>query len=561
MSKNYETTPKISNLDPFGVYESLTAIQSAWLKQPEFLNEEVQKLVNESYTLWTQTYNHFCGGCMGDVVPVSRYDERFKDEAWTENPYFDLLKESYLLYSHWLVDAVFKTPDVDDKTKRMAAFWTRQFLDAISPSNFYWTNPLAQEYTIESGGQNLRDGFMLWLQDLKNHNISMVEPDAFSVGKSVAASPGEVVYRNRMLELIQYAPATEQVHEMPIFLISPWINKFYILDLAPGKSLIEFLVHKGFTVFVTSWKNPDSAMRDTGFEDYMFNGALDAIEVICDITGQPKIHAAGYCIGGTLLSMLMSWMNQGKEDIPVANWTLFTTLVDFSDPGDIDVFITEKSVAWLEEMMEQTGYLDGQAMEQSFRMLRPNGLIWRYVMQSYLYGKAPPPLEVLFWNTDVTRLPAKMHSYYLRELYLNNNLVKPNALKFKGRSIDLGKIKQPLYAVGAEQDHISPWKETFRIARIIDAPVRYALATSGHIMGIVNPPDPESKRRYWVGDATDWKQPDEWLAQIKKRPGTWWDDWTEWLDKECGEMVPARRPGSENFPPLAPAPGEYVLEK
>ena len=402
---------------------------------------------------------------------------------------------------------------------------------------------------------------MLWLKDMEQNAVRMVDQNAFQVGKDLAATPGDVVFRNEMLELIQYAPKTKKVHAVPIFIISPWINKYYILDLAPGKSLVEYLVSKGFTVFITSWKNPGRELRDANFDDYMFKGALTAIEVIQEITGSKKIHAGGYCIGGTLLSMLLAWLNRGRGANPISSWTLFTTLVDFKHPGDIEVFIDEASIEWLETKMSATGYLDGDDMGMSFRMLRPNSLIWRYVVNSYMYGQEPPPLDVLFWNTDVTRLPAQMHSYYLREMYLENNLVKPDKLKFRRRGLDLGRIKQPLYVVGTEQDHIAPWKETFKIAGLVKGPVRYTLATSGHILGIINPPNPKSKRRYWCGDATAQKDADKWQAETTKGPGSWWDDWSAWLAGKCGAKVDARQPGSKKYPALVPAPGTYVLEK
>ncbi len=551
----------MGQVDPFGVMKSLSTVQARWLQHPEHLNSEVQHLINSSYELWQQAFNRSSGMSVDDMIPPVKYDERFKASAWIENPWFDMLKEMYLVYGHWLVDAVFNTPDVDEKTKRRAAFWTRHAVDAMSPSNFFWTNPLAQLKFFMSGGQSLRNGFDLWLKDFDNKNISMVDPEAFTVGKDIATTDGKVVFRNELLELIQYTPTTDTVHALPVFIISPWINKYYIFDLAADKSLVQFLVDRGFTVFITSWKNPGSDLRDTNFEDYIFRGALTAIDVIRDITGQQQVHAVGYCIGGTLLTMLMAWLNQAKEEPPIASWTLLTTLVDFENPGDIEVFIDESSLKWLEEKMEADGYLDGNDMGLSFRMLRPNSLIWRYVMQSYLYGASPPPLDVLFWNTDCTRLPAKMHSFYLREMYLNNKLIKPNALKMNKRSIDLGNITQPLYAVGTEQDHIAPWKETFKIAGLINAPVRYILATSGHIMGIINPPNQSSKRRYWVGDATGQKDPDKWEASVKKQPGSWWEDWAVWLDEQCGSETAVPTVGSQQYPVLAQAPGDYVLEK
>ena len=548
-------------MDPFGIFASLAKVQYAWLQDPEGMKGEIQELATGGYDLMFQSFQRMSGLWSEDVIPPVQYDERFQDSAWTDNPFFDTYKEYYLLFSHWLVDAVFKTPEIDDKTRKRAAFWTRHTLDMMSPSNYFWTNPQALRDFFMTGGQSLREGFMLWLKDMEHNDVRMVDGSAFTLGKDVAATKGEVVFRNELLELIQYAPTTKKVHAMPIFIISPWINKYYILDLAPGKSLVEFMVSKGFTVFITSWKNPGREASETGFDDYMFKGVVPAIDAIKEITGQDQIHAAAYCIGGTLLSMLMAWFNHGRGKSPIAHWTLFTTLVDFDSPGDIEVFIDEASVEWLENKMSATGYMDGEDMGTSFRMLRPNSLIWRYVVHSYLYGEEPPPLDVLFWNTDCTRLPAKMHSFYLREMYLNNSIVQPNKLKFKRRPIDLGKIKQPLYVVGTEQDHIAPWKETFKIAGHVSGPVRYTLATSGHILGIINPPNPKSKRRYWVGDATGHQDADEWQGSINKRPGSWWDDWTAWLQDKCGDKVDARKPGSKNYEPIVPAPGEYVLEK
>lgn len=549
-------------VDPFGIAESVMAVQSAWLKQPALLSARLEELNDGSYGLYQQLTKGMSGLASEDVVPAIEYDERFKEDIWTENPGYDLLKQTYLYYSRWLEDSIFDTPDVDDKTRRRAAYWIRQGLNAMAPTNYFWTNPMAQWKFITTGGQSLFNGLQLWSEDIGNNNISMVDTEPFKVGEDIAATPGQVVFRNELLEIIQYQPVTETVNEMPLLIISPWINRYYILDLAPGKSMVEYLVSKGFTVFITSWKNPTREMRDTTFEDYMFKGALAAIDAVSEISGSKQIHAVGYCIGGTLLSTLMAWINQkGTEDSPIAHWSLFNSLLDFSKPGDIDVFIDEKAVEWLEKQMDKKGYLDGDEMGLSFRMLRSNSLIWRYVVHSYLYGEEPAPLDVLFWNTDSTRLPVAMHSFYLREFYLDNKLIKADALKFKGRKIDLSRISQPLYVVGTEQDHIAPWKEGFKVASLVKAPVRYTLSTSGHIMGIIDPPSPDSDSRYWSGDATGQGDAEGWRDSIVKRPGSWWDDWSQWLDEHCGKEAAPPTLGCEEYPALEAAPGSYVLEK
>jgi len=550
-------------LDPFGTLSSCHQVQQAWLQHPEELTDRLRQLGNELSELQIQVGRCATGLHAEDCIPAKHYDERFQEPIWKESPFFDALKEYYLLYTHWLEDAIFDTPGTDPKTARRAAFWTRQWLDAIAPTNFFWTNPLTLWYTATNGGLNLIDGTMNWLQDAARGDVSMVEPDAFEVGRDLATTPGAVVFRNELLELIQYRPQTDEVREVPILIVAPWINKYYILDLNERKSLINYLVAQGFTVFVTSWKNPGPELRDTTFEDYMLQAVLPAIDVIRDITGSKSIHAVGYCIGGTLLSSLMAWLNRGGDEAepPIGSWTLLTGMVDFSEPGDIDVFIDEHSIEYLEQYMEQSGYLDGADMARSFRMLRPNSLIWRYVVNNYLCGDEPPPFDVLYWNTDSTRLPQAMHSFYLREFYLNNRLVRPDNLQLGGRPIDLGRITQPLYAAGTEQDHIAPWKETFKVCEHIAGPVRYTLATSGHILGIISPPVDPPKRRYWTGDATGHTDPEAWRKTIEKTPGSWWEDWTQWLNDKCGELVTSPSLGNDTYPVLGDAPGSYVLEK
>lgn len=417
------------------------------------------------------------------------HDQRFQDQTWIDHPGFAYLKEIYLLYGRWLEDAIHATEGIAPARRQRAAFWVRQWLDAIAPSNFFWTNPEALRRAIASHGYSVLWGLQNWLRDLAAHDVRMVEPDAFQVGRDLAATPGRVVLRNALLELIQFAPTTGRVRAVPVVLVAPWINKYYIMDLSPDNSLVRYLVDRGFTVFVTSWKNPGPDAWATTLDDYLLRGlrpALDAARAIC---GVPQVHATGYCLGGTALAMLLAWLNADPADRaadPVAHWTTFTTLVDFSDPGEIGAFLSESSFDFLKQRMNAAGYLDGADMATAFRLLRPNNLIWHYVMHSYLYGEELPPSDVLFWNCDTTRMPAAMHEFYLRELYLNNRLVQDD-LEIGGRRLNLGAIRQPLYAVGAEQDHIAPWKQTFQLCGLTGGPARYVLATSGHILGIINP--------------------------------------------------------------------------
>lgn len=552
-----------SLLDPFDIVGSSLAVQQAWLRQPERLAASLQGLALDAH----QVHNHFARASLGvpgeAVVPAVIHDQRFQDSTWTDHPGFAYLKEIYLLYGRWLEDAIHATEGLTPARRQRAAFWVRQWLDAIAPSNFFWTNPEALRRAIASHGCSVLWGLQNWLRDAAAHDVRMVEPDAFQVGRDLATTPGRVVLRNELLELIQYAPTTDRVHTVPIVLVAPWINKYYIMDLSPDNSLVRYLVGQGFTVFVTSWKNPGPDARTTTLDDYLLRGLRPALNAARAICGVPQVHATGYCLGGTALAMLLAWINAGPADRavnPVAHWTTFTTLVDFSDPGEIGAFLSESSFEFLKQRMNQAGYLEGADMAGAFRLLRPNNLIWHYVIHSYLYGEELPPSDVLFWNCDTTRMPAAMHEFYLRELYLNNRLVQ-GSLEIGGRRLDLGAIRQPLYAVGAEQDHIAPWKQTFRLCGLIGGPARYVLATSGHILGIINPPVTPPKRRYWVGDATGQGEAEGWRKKTEKTSGSWWEDWTRWLSAHCGPLGPPPSFGGADYPPLEPAPGRYVLEK
>ena len=549
-------------MDPFGIGDSFKQVADGWMANPDRLVGELADLTRDLQALQLYAWQTATGLQPKPIVKPKPDDERFVDPIWSEAPSFDLLKQYYLLYTHWLEDALFDAPDTPAEERRHAAFWARQWLDAIAPNNYLFTNPVALRKYWETGGESLVKGLKLWLDDLRSGDVQMTDRSAFKVGQNLATTPGAVVHRNDLMELIQYTPTTPEVHKVPIVIFPPWINKYYILDLNDKKSLLGYLVEQGYTVFVVSWRNPTSAQADTTFDDYLMTGMREAVDAACAICKTPQVHAVGYCIGGTALAALMAWYNRehpNARDVPIAHWTLLTALVDFSRPGAIEAFLNEETINSLESMMTQQGYLDGRDMARAFRMLRPNSLIWHYVVHNYLYGETPPPFDVLYWNTDVTRMPRAMHTFYLREFYLHNKLIRKDGLQLAGHPIDLGRIRQPLHAVGCEEDHIAPWKAAFKIAGHIAAPVHYTLSSSGHILGIINPPVTPPKRSYWSGPCGS-KSPDEWHKEQNEIQGSWWEHWVKRLAKQCGPMVPARAPGSVAYPVRGAAPGRYVHE-
>jgi polyhydroxyalkanoate synthase len=474
-------------------------------------------------------------------------------------------KEYYLAFTHRTEDLLFDTPGLSDTQRKRAAFWARQWLNAMAPTNFFFCNPIAMRRFFETHGDSLRQGFMNFVRDVKAKNIRMVEADAFQVGTDLATTPGRVVMRNRLIELIHYTPTTAQVHQTPIVIVTPWINKYYVLDLTPQKSLVKFLTDQGYSVFITSWKNPTAEMTKLAFDDYLLEGVDQAVQAARQICETPQVHLTGYCIGGTLVSCYMAWASRhfDVESQPVAHWTLLATLTNFSKPGDIDVFIDEPAIQALEKKMAQTGFLDGSDMATSFRLLRSNSLVWHYFEHSYLLGEPLPAFDVLFWNMDTTRMPATMHAYYLRQMYLHNNLVKPDALTLGGEPIDLARISQPLYAVGAEDDHIVPWRQSYLIRQHVHAkaPVRFVLSTSGHIFGIVNPLVNPPKRSFWVAEPKRIESSADWLEGATQTAGSWWPDWLAWLAPKCGPMVDVPQRSAQTYPDLGPAPGAYVFEQ
>jgi polyhydroxyalkanoate synthase len=552
-------------LDPFGIGELIAQVSGAWMTHPEHLAASLSQL-SQGIAAWqAQIWKRTLHGGQSLVHVPHPQDERFQDPIWYENPSFIVSREYYLLLTRWIEDSLYETPGMDDRSRRISAFWMRQFLNMTAPTNYFWGNPGAIHRFINSGGHSLWEGAQRFARDCAAGDVRMVETSGMQVGRDLATTPGQVVLRNRLVELIQYTPSTPQVHAIPLVIVAPWINRYYILDLNEKKSLIKYLVDKGFTVFVTSWKNPTPDMSQVTLDDYMVEGILPCLQAAREICGTASVHAVGYCIGGTLLSGLMAWLARGpaQDAALVSAWTLLTTLTDFTAPGDIEAFITEQSLKYLDRLMAKTGLMDGKNMYWSFRMLRPNSLLWRYAIQNYLYGEDPPPLDVLFWNVDGTRLPAAAHSFYLRELYLNNRLAEPDGITLAGRPVDLRRIDTPLYMVGTEEDHIAPWKETFKLCGLVKGEVRFTLAASGHILGIVSPPVKPAKRHYWTAPAGGAQDPEAWRQGkgLTKHLGSWWEDWSAWLGERCGALQAPPPLGSAAHPPLCPAPGTYVLEK
>ncbi|MGL1834769.1 PHA/PHB synthase family protein [Rhodocyclaceae bacterium SMB388] len=550
-------------VDPLGMTAPIVHAQLAWMTHPQELGERLLALSNDLWRLQSHSMWRMLGKSHPDPVRPNPDDVRFADPVWTDLPTWDLAKEWYLAITHNVQDMLYDTPGLSSKERRRAAFWWRKWLNAVSPTNFFWTNPIAIRKAMESNGESVRQGFRNMLDDMRAGDVRMTDPEDFKVGENLATTPGAVVFRNDLLEVIHYAPTLPKVHAEPVVIVTPWINKFYILDLTPKKSMIRYLLDQGLDVFITSWKNPDESLRDVGFDDYLMRGVHATVDVARNFTGAARVHAVGYCIGGTALAMYMAWANRefDEEHVPVADLTLLTTLVDFHKPGDIEVFVDDASIRFIIGNMARKGCLDGREMAWSFRLLRSNTLIWHYVVHGWLYGESPPPFDVLFWNMDTTRMPYAMHAWYLRALYLENRLIEKDGLRLAGQPLDLSRITQPVYAVAAEDDHIAPWKQAYRINNHATGPKRFVLSSSGHIFGIVNPPVDPPKRKYWVADAHRSDPADSWRSQATEHDGSWWEDWMQWLKPRCGEWVDARPVSRRGFPRLADAPGAYVLER
>ncbi len=549
---------KLFPIDPGEITHSFQQVWLDALRNPGRAWTNYNNFVQQYTQVMTDTTLKFWG--VKDSEPViapAKGDKRFSAADWQQNPVFDALKQGYLLVATTLLKSASEVQGLDEHQKRKMIFYLRQFLDAISPTNFTFTNPQVLHEAIQSGGQSLSIGVEHLLRDIKAGQVKMTDTDAFEPGRNLALTPGQVIYRNKLIELIQYKPVTEQVYAIPLLFIPPWINKYYILDMQPQNSLIKYLVDNGFTVFVVSWKNPDASMDNTAFEDYLTLGLLHPMDVVKDITGSEKINPVGYCIGGTLLSMTLAYL-AAKGDTTFDTATFFVSLQDFTEVGDTSVFIDEPQVTYIEGQMMERGYLDSSSMASMFNMLRANDLIWSNVVNNYLLGKEPPAFDLLYWNNDGTRMTPAAHAFYLRNTYLENNLIKPNKVVLKGVPLDLGQIHQDVYAVGTQQDHIVPWKSAWRITQLTNGSSRFALGGSGHIAGVINPP--AKGRGYWTNDKPV-KSADQWFESAEQHDGSWWNDWLEWLKPRSGEQVTPPSVGNATYPPITPAPGTYVLEK
>ncbi len=547
-------------IDTRAVAQSFQEFGLKLLTDPMRLAEAQASLVRDTFALWHRFLEDATTGHIRPLVDPPRGDRRFKDPAWTENPAYAYVQQSYLVYANWLSKLVEEAKDLDPKAHQRVKFFTRQYLNALAPSNSPFMNPEVLKRAQETGGKSLLDGVEHFLDDLERGGghlkIKMADETAFGLGKNLALTPGKVIYRNDLIELIQYSPTTAQVHERPILFIPAWINKFYIMDLQPKNSFIRWLVDEGFTVFLMSWVNPTKELAHKRFEDYLTEGPLAAMDVIDEQIGVRDVNVVGYCIGGILLASGLAHL-AAKGDDRIKSATFLVTLFDFDeDVGELGVFVDGPHLEAMEAHTKETGFLEGRHLANTFAMLRENDLIWSFVVNNYLLGKEPASFDLLYWNSDATRLPAQMLSDYARAFYLQNALQRPNTLELLGTPINTGKVTTPSYSVATREDHLAPWKSCYPITQQFQGPVRFCLAGSGHIAGVMNPAG-STKYGYWLNDERP-ADADTWFSGATQHEGSWWPDWSAWLRTHAGDMVPARNPAEGPRPVLGDAPGEYV---
>jgi polyhydroxyalkanoate synthase len=541
------------------VVKTLGHVAEYWLADPQRAVELQNRLGQAYLNLWATAAKRLAGDEGPPVATPAAGDRRFTDPEWTQNQFFDFLKQAYLLTSQWADTFVTDAAGLDAHTRQKAEFYVRQITNALSPTNFVLTNPELLRETFISNADNLVRGMRMLAEDIEagggELRIRQSDASMFEIGRNLATTPGKVIFQNELMQLIQYAPSTETVLKRPILIIPPWINKFYVLDLTPEKSFIKWCVDQGLSVFCISWVNPDAHLAKKSFEDYVRQGPIAALDAIKEATGEDKVHAIGYCVGGTLLAVTLAAMAAwGDERIVSA--TLFAAQVDFTHAGDLKVFVDEQQVATLEQKMAERGYLDSAAMASVFNMLRSNDLIWPYVINNYLKGKAPFPFDLLYWNSDATRLPAANHSFYLRNCYLENKLSK-GKMVLGNTPIDLKAIKTPIYNLATREDHIAPVKSVMFGCKYFGGDVKFVVAGSGHIAGVVNPPD-KHKYQYWTGPKPRNAEFETWRAKARENPGSWWPDWLLWITRQGPTEVPARIPGDGALKAVEDAPGSYV---
>jgi polyhydroxyalkanoate synthase len=541
--------------------KTLGRVAEKWVADPRKIMEAQASITGDFLNLWSNMLKRASGEEARPVAEPDKRDARFADPDWSGHPMFDFIKQAYLIGTRWAESMVDKAEDLDPHTREKARFYVKQIASALSPSNFIATNPELLRETLRQNGENLVRGMKMLAEDIEaGHGelkIRQSDPGAFEVGVNIASTPGKVIFRNEIMELIQYAPSTQSVLKRPLLIVPPWINKFYILDLNAEKSFIRWCVAQGLTVFCISWVNPDERHAAKDFESYMREGVFAALDAIEQATGEKKVSAIGYCVGGTLLGVTLAYM-AATRDKRIDSATFFTTQVDFSRAGELSVFVDEDQIRAVEEQMTKSGYLDGSRMAGAFNMLRPNDLIWSYAINNYLKGKAPTPFDLLYWNSDSTRMPAANHSFYLRNCYLDNKLSK-GEMKIGGKLLDLKKVSIPVYNLATREDHIAPAQSVFIGSQCFGGPVDYVVAGSGHIAGVVNPPS-KVKYQHWIGGPATGSY-DDWIAAASEHPGSWWPHWFAWVEKQAPKRVPSREPGAGTLPALEDAPGSYVKMK
>jgi polyhydroxyalkanoate synthase len=542
--------------------KSIGRVAEYWMSDPQRAIELQTSLGRAYLDLWAGSVRRMAGEQTEPIVSPDPRDKRFADPEWSQNQFFDFLKQAYLLTAQWADKLVKDAADVDEHTRKKAEFYVKQIANAISPSNFILTNPELLRETLSSNGENLVRGMHMLSEDIKAGQgvlkIRQSDPSMFDVGKNLATTPGKVVFQNELMQLIQYEATTKDALKLPLLIVPPWINKFYILDLAPEKSFVKWCVDQGITVFVISWVNPDARLAKKSFEEYMREGVIAALDTVEAVTGEKQAHTIGYCVGGTLLAITLAYLAAKKQN-RVKSATLFAAQVDFTYAGDLMVFVDEERIRQLETHMKEQGYLEASRMANTFNMLRSNDLVWPYIVNNYMRGRKPLPFDILYWNSDATRMPAANHSYYLRNCYLDNKLTK-GEMEIAGTRLDLHKVKVPVYNLATREDHIAPAKSVLYGSQYFGGLVKYVLAGSGHIAGVVNPPG-KSKYQYWTGSKPNGESVEGWMKTATEHPGSWWPDWLDWLTAQGAATVAARKVGGGKLRPIEDAPGSYVKVK